>query len=1075
MTCALYGLGEWSELVSSPEHLGEELRQRESRADSYRRFAEVFHHVLSEQSLDLLLDRIADALADLVPHDILHIYEADLAKGVLCPKLARDPFEEEVMNDYFLEFGHGITGWAVEHREPVLANEAHLDSRVRQVPGTPVEPESLICIPLIARSALKGALNIYRVGEDVAFTQDEFAIACLFGDAAGLAIDNAQIRASLELQAQTDSLTGLYNHRHFHERLRSELNRASRAHDMVSLLMFDIDDFKRVNDVYGHSVGDQVLLTISEAIRSIVRTSDVPCRVGGEEFAIILPSSDAGDALHLGRRLEDRLAGIDFDPAGRITVSTGISQGPEHAMNPRGLVACAEGAMMTAKARGKNRIVLYEQDAVERPEGASVHRDVRSIAHLKMLQSLAGKLNRLNDVEEIGSTIANELRTLIDYHNCRVSIVEGDTLVPVAFRGEFTSEVTIQEQLRVHVGEGVSGRAASTGRSMLIPNALECDFAVQLDGTPEIEESLLVVPLSYGPRVIGVVAISKLGVSQFDEDDLRLLEVLAGQASVALENARLYAAQRREASNAQALLNFADELSRSPSFHGIGVHSVDTLARLLEVDQVMLWTQEEVGGEFVCQAHTGMVGDSRREQIVRARIDERRGFALTGDRKDPWIAGLKEAAELFGVPADNFRPTTAICPLDAGDGLLGWFAAGEPASGSGLYFTEVRLRFLAGLTYQASSAMQKARLYRGQKESAEIANSLLSFSRELSVAHGLDEILSRTVELAARFLGSPRTSVWLADPETGDLLPEALWGFDEGARRKLAGFNVPAELTHPLIKAQEPFVVGSDERPFFDNIIESAPNLSYVVAPLHLDHGRAGALVAAAPVYGGYDFSERKMRLLAGIADQAKVAITSGTSFESLERTFVSTVEALANALEAKDEYTSTHARWITDMALEVGQAIGMDQQELKRLELGALFHDIGKIGIPSRILSKPGPLDDAEWMIIKTHPELGERILAPIERLSEVRPIVRHCHEHYDGSGYPDRRHGEAIPLESRIILVCDAFHAMTTDRPYRSGLPAEEALRRLRLGSGGQFDPRIVSVFLGILENRPELVAAG
>ena len=160
-------------------------------------------------------------------------------------------------------------------------------------------------------------------------------------------------------------------------------------------------------------------------------------------------------------------------------------------------------------------------------------------------------------------------------------------------------------------------------------------------------------------------------------------------------------------------------------------------------------------------------------------------------------------------------------------------------------------------------------------------------------------------------------------------------------------------------------------------------------------------------------------------------------------------------------------------MALEVGSKLGLDPKSLKRLELGALFHDIGKIGIPSEVLLKPGSLTPDERKVIEQHPELGERILAPIVRLSDVRPIVRHCHERFDGAGYPDRLAAEDIPLESRIILVCDAFHAMTTDRPYRGRLPLEEACKRLRDGAGTQFDPDVVGVFLDVLNGDPELAS--
>ena len=333
------------------------------------------------------------------------------------------------------------------------------------------------------------------------------------------------MRARLEHLAQTDSLTGLYNHRFFHDRLRAELTRASRQHDAVAVLMFDLDDFKRVNDVYGHGTGDQLLIGVARVAREVVRGSDVVCRVGGEEFGVIMPSCDAGDALGFAARLIERLRDLELEPIGRMTVSLGVAQGPQHAMNPRELVACAEAAMMTAKARGKNRVVLYDEGVSERPAAVTAGRDVRSIAHLKMLQSLAGKLNRLNDVREIGQTIARELRLLIDYHNCRVYLREDDDLVPITFVGDFDEHAgsSPMDIYRTVVGEGVTGRAVETGTSMLIGNAAQCEFAHVIPGTAPIEETLAAVPLRYGSRVTGAVVISKLGIDQFDEDDVRLL------------------------------------------------------------------------------------------------------------------------------------------------------------------------------------------------------------------------------------------------------------------------------------------------------------------------------------------------------------------------------------------------------------------------------------------------------------------------------------------------------------------------------------------------------------------------
>jgi putative nucleotidyltransferase with HDIG domain len=187
--------------------------------------------------------------------------------------------------------------------------------------------------------------------------------------------------------------------------------------------------------------------------------------------------------------------------------------------------------------------------------------------------------------------------------------------------------------------------------------------------------------------------------------------------------------------------------------------------------------------------------------------------------------------------------------------------------------------------------------------------------------------------------------------------------------------------------------------------------------------------------------------------------------YERLERAYMGTAEALAVALEAKDAYTAEHARSIVDQAEAVGRALGMDEEALRELRLGAVFHDIGKIAIPEAILHKRGPLSPDEREVVEQHTVIGEQILAPVEFLENVRRLVRHEHERWDGDGYPDGLAGEAIPLGSRIILACDALHAMTSDRPYRQAMSGPDAMAELRLHSGTQFDPRVVDALLGLL----------
>src|SRR3954463_8491366 len=186
----------------------------DSLVQSYRQLADVFHDILSEHSLDNLLERIADTLAELVPHDTLSIYQSDEAQSLLTPVFARDKWAEKILESRS-QFGEGITGWAALHREPVRTNQAHLDPRTKTVPGTPPdEAEALITVPLIARDLVKGVLNIYRLGEEATFSDEEFELATRFADAAALALDNAQIRERLEDHAPAGPLTGPHHHPH---------------------------------------------------------------------------------------------------------------------------------------------------------------------------------------------------------------------------------------------------------------------------------------------------------------------------------------------------------------------------------------------------------------------------------------------------------------------------------------------------------------------------------------------------------------------------------------------------------------------------------------------------------------------------------------------------------------------------------------------------------------------------------------------------------------------------------------------------------------------------------------------
>ena len=189
---------------------------------------------------------------------------------------------------------------------------------------------------------------------------------------------------------------------------------------------------------------------------------------------------------------------------------------------------------------------------------------------------------------------------------------------------------------------------------------------------------------------------------------------------------------------------------------------------------------------------------------------------------------------------------------------------------------------------------------------------------------------------------------------------------------------------------------------------------------------------------------------------------------EGIQRLYRETLASLSNALEAKDEYTSQHTEEVVRLTVAVAAEFGLDLDGIRNVELGAVLHDIGKVRVPEAILNKPGPLDEAEWAIMKTHPEVGEHILRPIQTLQPILPIVRHHHERWDGKGYPDGLEGQAIPLGARIISACDAYRAMTEDRPYRKALSESEARDQLLQGADTQFDSDCVRALLRVLDRR-------
>jgi HD-GYP domain-containing protein (c-di-GMP phosphodiesterase class II) len=210
------------------------------------------------------------------------------------------------------------------------------------------------------------------------------------------------------------------------------------------------------------------------------------------------------------------------------------------------------------------------------------------------------------------------------------------------------------------------------------------------------------------------------------------------------------------------------------------------------------------------------------------------------------------------------------------------------------------------------------------------------------------------------------------------------------------------------------------------------------------------------------------------LAGQTAIAIENSTLFEELQQTnlnlslaYDATIEGWSKALDLRDQETEGHTLRVSEMTVQLADLMGISTNDQVQIRRGVLLHDIGKIGVPDSILYKPGPLSEEEWVIMRRHPEFAFEMLSPITYLRQALDIPYCHHEHWDGSGYPRRLHGEQIPLAARIFTVVDVWDALISDRPYRKPLTKAAATEFVRKNSGKLFDLRVVEVFLRMLEN--------
>ena len=349
-------------------------------------------------------------------------------------------------------------------------------------------------------------------------------------------------------------------------------------------------------------------------------------------------------------------------------------------------------------------------------------------------------------------------------------------------------------------------------------------------------------------------------------------------------------------------------------------------------------------------------------------------------------------------------------------------------------------------------------------------------NRQMEAIYSLNRALEGTVSISelydivtrsvlAQFEAVQRVCIFVADRRTGRFQRVASERMGDAMETPVSRDVLErVRRTSAGILATD---VASDERFVESETLFEYSVRSFMCAPLNTRESTIGAVYVESSTQLAC-FAESDLELLTVFGNQIATALENASLYEELERSFYETVRSLLAALEAKDEYTRGHSDRVALYAVGMAELLELPKERLTHLKTAAELHDIGKIAVPESIINSPSRLSDEEFECIKKHPDYGVQILRPIRFLSAALPIVRHHHERYDGTGYPEGLSGESIPLEARILNLADAFDAMTSTRSYNKPATFPEALARCRAEAGVSFDPKCVDALCEFVEKR-------
>ena len=536
------------------------------------------------------------------------------------------------------------------------------------------------------------------------------------------------------------------------------------------------------------------------------------------------------------------------------------------------------------------------------------------------------------------------------------------------------------------------------------------------------------------------------------------------------ENQTLLVTERREREFSERLERVSRALNESLDLRSL----LDLICResvdVFRAQAAFLWLLE--GGELIGFAAHGAGADQfigmrfpiYDPQLLGARVARERKSILVNDAQnasevDQRMVGLFHIKSMIGIP------------LIKGMNVLGALMILDTENPQRFHPDDLRMASLFG--GQAALAIDNAQLYEKAQMHLKHEKALREIDLAITSNVDLTGILQVVMHQTRARLHVDACAILLLDASAQTLNFTSGRGFRTELIQKTrlplgegrAGYAVQERRTIGRVELGSP-----DEIPDRAELIAAEGFVAYFIAPLLAKDKLLGALEIyhRAPLIMRTEW----LKFLETLAGQTAIAIDNATLFAELQRSnddlteaYDTTLEGWSTALDLRDKETEGHTQRVTELTVRLAECMGVATQELVQIRRGALLHDIGKMGIPDRILLKPDPLTDEEWSIMRMHPIYAFQMLKPIAYLEEAIDIPYCHHEKWDGSGYPRALKGEEIPLSARIFCIADVYDALTSNRPYRTAWPRDKVLRYIQERSGTHFEPRVVDAFLKML----------